>query len=97
MLTLEFKRITTKIKKFEETIVRVITKIRDGRTRPSYQNILTLVNRGNEFNESMELIKSILHEMIDNNDLLNGNKVQLYFIEMNSRFFISRATKEREI
>ena len=31
------------------------------------------------------------------NYLLNGNKVQLYFIEMNSRFFISRATKEGEI
>ena len=26
----------------------------------------------------------------------NGNNVQLYFIEMNPRFFISRATKERE-
>ena len=27
---------------------------------------------------------------------LNGNKVQLYFTEMISRFFISRATEERE-
>ena len=31
-----------------------------------------------------------------NNYLLNGDKVQLYFIEMNSRFIISRAMKERE-
>ena len=30
------------------------------------------------------------------NYLLNGNKVQLYFTEMISRFFISRATEERE-
>ena len=34
------------------------------------------------------------HFDVINNYLLNGNKVQLYFIEMNSRFFISGKSDE---
>ena len=53
------------IVKIEEKIIRVIAKIRQGRSRPCYQNIHTLVNRGNEFDESVETIKYILQGMID--------------------------------
>ena len=38
----------------------------------------------------------LIESRSNNNYLLNGNKVQLYFTEMISRFFISRATEERE-
>ena len=48
------------------------------------------------FLPNMNGLQLIKWRIKNNNYLLNGNKVQLYFIEMNSRFFISRVTKESE-
>ena len=45
---------------------------------------------------SQTLSLEIKENKCNNNYLLNGNKVQLYSIELNTRLFISRATKERE-
>jgi len=48
------------------------------------------------FYNSSYPIFSIFCPIVDNNYLLTGKKVQLYFPKMNSRYFIFRATKERE-
>ena len=67
---------------------------------PYLTNLLNGSIGNNIFPDSLKLAEvTPAHkkkETINNNYLLNGNKVPLYFIEMNSRFFISRATKERE-
>ena len=53
------------IKQLEDKVVRVITKIRESRSRPCFQNILTFVNRGGEFNIDMDKLKDVANIMID--------------------------------
>ena len=71
------------IKKLEEKIIRVIKKIRDGRSRPCYQSILTLVNRGGEFTLSMDYLKGVLC------DLVSKNLIYFKGDEGNESFYVS--------
>ena len=58
----------------EEIIKRVILKIRKSRSRPCYQNILNLVNRGGEFHLEMDELKKIINEMVKKNIIVDKGK-----------------------
>ena len=45
-------------------------------------------------NEELKLKPKTTNQHLSDNDYLLGSKVQLYFIEMNSRYFICRAKRE---
>ena len=52
--------------KIEKCVMAVIRKIKNSRSRPCFQNILTLVNRGGK-NLAIEHLKEIIKSMINKN------------------------------
>ena len=78
------------IKQLEDKIVRVITKIRESRSRPCFQNILTFVNRGGEFNIDMDNLKDVANIMIDKKIIyVRGNEGKESFYIMSDDDIIS--------
>ena len=76
------------ILRLEEIILRIIKRIRESRSRPGFQNILTFVNRGGEFNLSMDYLKNILCKMVDENKICIKGK------EKSESFYILDKTEE---
>ena len=72
-------------KNLEKTIIKVITKIRKGRSRPCYQNIQTHLNRGEYKELQMEDLKSVLNGMLEKNIL---QKIG----EQNESFYVTDET-----
>ena len=60
----------------EEKIKQVIVKIKEKRSRPCYQNILTFINRDTRGNKKVELdyLVDVLKGMIDKNIIVNMGK-----------------------
>ena len=66
--------------------VKVITKIRNGRSRPCYQNIQTHLNRG-EYNDlQMDDLKSVL-------DVMLGKNILQKIGEQNESFYVTEETE----
>ena len=53
--------------KLEKTIIKVITKIRNSRSRPGYQNVLTHLNRGEYKDLKMDELKAVIDDMVEIN------------------------------
>ena len=56
----------TNDERLEEIIIKIILKIKKSRSRPRYQNILTLVNRGGN-SLSLEHLKELINSMVEIN------------------------------
>ena len=63
----------TNDRRLEEIIIRIILKIKKSRSRPCYQNILTLVNRGGN-TLSLENVKELLNNMVEKNLICDKGK-----------------------
>ena len=63
----------TNDRRLEENIIRIILKIKKSRSRPCYQNILTLVNRGGN-TLSLENVKELLNNMVEQNLICDKGK-----------------------
>ena len=63
----------TNDRRLEEIIIRIILKIKKSRSRPCYQNILTLVNRGGN-TLSLENVKELLNNIVETNLICDKGK-----------------------
>ena len=67
----------------EDRIMNIIIKIRQGRSRPCYQNILNYVNRG-DIKVEMETLKNILNDLVERNVLKikgDNDKESFYIVD----------------
>ena len=52
----------------EKCVMGIIRKIKKSRSRPCFQNVLTLLNRGGN-NTTMEQLKEIINNLTKKNDM----------------------------
>ena len=73
-------------KNLEKAIIKVITNIRIGRSRPCYQNIQTHLNRGEYKDLQMDDLKSVLDVMLEKN-------IPRKIGEQNESFYVTEETE----